>query len=50
MELSTLFETSAITDSDTLSDQQAYLVTKGLETLVGVLGSVIQGLDEKISH
>lgn len=41
---------TGVTDSDTLSDQQANLVTKGLETMVGMLGSVIQGLDEKISH
>lgn len=45
-----LDETSAMTDSNTLSDQQADLVTKSMETMVGVLGSVIQGLDEKISH
>lgn len=45
-----LDETSATTGSSTLSNQQADLVTKGLETMVGVLGSVIQGLDEKISH
>lgn len=45
-----LDETSAMADSNTLNDQQADLVTKGPETMVGVLGSVIQGLDEKIIH
>lgn len=32
------------------SDQHAELVTKAMETMAGVLGSVIQGLDEKIEH
>lgn len=41
---------TGMTDSNTLSDQQTDLVTKSMETMVGVLGSVIQGLDEKISH
>ncbi len=40
----------ARTYADELNDQQAELVTKGMETLVGVLGSVIQGLDEKTEH
>lgn len=35
---------------DELNEQQDELVTKGMETLVGVLGSVIQGLDEKTEH
>ena len=29
-------------------DRHAELVTKAMETMAGVLGSVIQGLDEKI--
>ncbi|WON75330.1 hypothetical protein [Nitrosospira sp. Is2] len=33
-----------------LSDQQRELVVQGMETLVGVLGSVLQGLDEKTEH
>jgi hypothetical protein len=33
-----------------LSEQQAELIIEGMETLVGVLGSVIQGLDEKTEH
>lgn len=33
-----------------LNDQQAELVAEGMETLVGVLGSVIQGLDKKTEH
>jgi hypothetical protein len=32
------------------SDQHAELVSKGMETMAGVLGSVIQGLDEKTEH
>ncbi|WP_175443893.1 hypothetical protein [Nitrosospira sp. Nsp13] len=36
--------------ADELNDQQNELVTKGMETMVGVLGSVIQGLDDKIEH
>jgi hypothetical protein len=35
---------------DELNDQQNELVIKGMETLVGVLGRVIQGLDDKIEH
>ena len=45
-----LDETLALAYSSNLNDQQAELVTKGMETMVGVLGSLIQGLDEKISH
>lgn len=37
-------------DLGELSDQQAELVVQGMETLAGVLGSVIQGLDEKTEH
>ena len=33
-----------------LSEQQAQLIIEGMETLVGVLGSVIQGLDETTEH
>lgn len=36
--------------TDELNDQQNEVVTKGMETLVGVLGSVIQGLEEKTEH
>ena len=36
--------------SNELNDQQNELVTKAMETMAGVLGSVIQGLDEKIEH
>ncbi|MHB9100773.1 MAG: hypothetical protein ACYC2E_04590 [Sulfuricella sp.] len=32
------------------NDQQAELVAKGMEIMVGVLGGVIQGFDEKVSH
>jgi hypothetical protein len=37
-------------DLGELTEQQAELVIEGMETLVGVLGSVIQGLDEKPEH
>jgi hypothetical protein len=37
-------------DLGELSKQQAELVIDGMETLVGVLGSVIQGPDEKTQH
>ena len=40
----------AMTYANELDDQHNDLVTKGMETMVGVLGSVIQGLDEKIEH
>jgi hypothetical protein len=40
----------AMTYADELNDQQAELVTKGMETLVGMLGSLIQGLDENTGH
>lgn len=42
--------TLASTYSGKPNDQQAELVAKGMETMVGVLGGVIQGFGEKISH
>lgn len=33
-----------------LNEHHAELAARGMETMVGVLGSVIQGLDEKIEH
>jgi hypothetical protein len=45
-----LEEPFAVTFSEELNDQQLELVINGMETMVGVLGSVIQGLDEKIEH
>lgn len=36
--------------ADELSVQQNELITKGMDTLVGVLGSVIQGMDGKTEH
>lgn len=36
--------------AEELNDQQNELVTRGMETLVGVLGSIIQGLDDKTEH
>ena len=40
----------ATTSSGIANDQQNELSAKGLETMVGVLGSVIQGFEDKISH
>jgi hypothetical protein len=37
-------------DLGELSEQQAELIVEGMQTLVGVLGSVIRGLDEKTEH
>jgi len=45
-----LDEILATTSSGKPNDQQAELVAKGMETMVGVLGGVIQGFDEKVSH
>ena len=36
--------------ADEFNDQQNELVTKEMEAMVGVLGSVIQGLDDKTEH
>jgi hypothetical protein len=40
----------AMTYANDLNDQQNELVTKGMQTMAGMLGSVIQGLDEKSEH
>ena len=40
----------ANTSSDVANDQQVELSIKGMETMVGVLGTVMQGFDEQISH
>lgn len=39
-----------LTAEHEFSDQHAELVTKGMKIVAGVLGSVIQGLDEKTEH
>lgn len=36
--------------SDELNEAQLEFVTKGMETLVGVLGGIIQGFEPKPSH
>ncbi len=46
----TLGDGMFIDDQVELSPQQRELIVQGMETLVGVLGSVIQGLDEKTEH
>jgi hypothetical protein len=40
----------ATTQSGTPNDQQAELMAKGTETLVGMLGNVMQGFDKQVSH
>lgn len=42
--------TLATTYSGTPNNQQTELVAKGMEVMVGVLGSVIQGLEDRVSH
>jgi len=43
-----LDETLVALESNQPNDAQIEMLNKGLENLVGVLGSLIQGLDEKI--
>lgn len=45
-----LEEILATTQSGTPNEQQAELMAKGTETLVGMLGNVMQGFDEQVSH
>jgi hypothetical protein len=45
-----LEEPFAITYAEELNDQQRELVISSMETMVGVLGSAVQGLDEKTEH
>jgi hypothetical protein len=45
-----LEEILATTQSGTPNDQQAELMAKGTETLVGMLGNVMQGFDKQVSH
>ena len=45
-----LEERLSMVQTNDLNEQQCQLVVKGMETMVGVLGGVIQGLDDKISH
>jgi hypothetical protein len=41
-----LSETLAILDASETNDEQALLLTVGMENLVGVLGSVVSGIGE----
>jgi len=43
-----LDETLAALESDQPNEAQVEMLNKGMENLVGVLGGLIQGLDEKI--
>jgi hypothetical protein len=36
--------------ADEINDQQAELVMDGMETLAGMLGTVIEGMDQKVEH
>lgn len=45
-----LEEHVAMAYSNELSDEQHTLMIRGMETMAGVLGNVIQGLDDKIGH
>lgn len=45
-----LDETLAMTYAEEPNQAQLDLMAKGMETLVGVLGGIIQGFDEKTSH
>ena len=45
-----LVETLAMAYADKPNQAQLDLMASGMETLVGVLGSILQGFDEKTSH
>lgn len=45
-----LEEILATTATGKPNEQQAELMAKGMETLVGMLGNVIQGLEDRVSH
>jgi len=45
-----LEEILATTQTGKLNEQQAELMAKGTETLVGMLGNVMQGFDQQVSH
>ena len=45
-----LDETLAMAYSDKPNQAQLDLMARGLETLVGVLGGIVQGFDEETSH
>ena len=45
-----LDESLAMAYAETPNQAQLDLMARGLETLVGVLGGIVQGFDEKTSH
>ena len=45
-----LDETLAMVDADEPNQEQIDLMVKGMETMVGVLGGIIQGFEPKSSH
>ena len=45
-----LDEILATTSSGKPNDQQAELVAKGMEVMVGMMGNVIQGFEKQVSH
>lgn len=45
-----LDETLAMIDIEKPNAEQTEMLVNGMETLVGVLGSVIQGLEDRVRH
>ena len=45
-----LDETLAMLEAEEPNQEQLELMTKGMETMVGVLGSLIQGFEPKAPH
>jgi len=45
-----LDEMLATTSAGKPNEQQAELVAKGMETMVGMLGTVMQGFEKPVSH
>jgi predicted metalloenzyme YecM len=45
-----LHKTLAMTYADEPNEAQVEMLNKGMENLVGVLGGVIQGFEQKTSH
>ena len=45
-----LDETLGLLDTDTPNQEQADLLARGMETMVGVLGGIVQGFEPKPQH
>jgi hypothetical protein len=48
--LKTALNSSPTSHTGKPNEEQVELLTKGMETIIGVLGNVIKGFDEKVSH